>query len=88
MVNICAYQGYTKHRLEALHVFLKKIECRVHLCGINLCLEHPSRDHRLQRILFSASFLAEISVSSPRKTFIFIILKKNLDQSIQKKLFI
>ena len=32
----------------------------------------------------SASFLAELSVSSPRKLFIFIILKKNLDQSIQK----
>ena len=33
-----------------------------------------------------ASFLAEISVSSPRKLFILIIQKKNLDQSIQKNI--
>ena len=31
----------------------------------------------------SASFLAEILVSSPRKILIFIILKKILDQSIK-----
>ena len=45
--------------------------------------------HRVEKtealLVSSASFLAEISVQSPRKLFIFIIVKKNLDQSIQKK---
>ena len=34
--------------------------------------------------VISASFLAEISVSSPRKLFILLSIKYFLDQSIQK----
>ena len=41
-----------------------------------------------QRTTCSASFLAELSVSSPRKLFIFFYLKKKfLDQSIQKRFY-
>ena len=41
-----------------------------------------------QRITFSASFLDEISVSSSRQLFIFLIFKKNLDECIQKHIFL
>ena len=44
------------------------------------------RIYLLHHVWTSASFLAEISVKSPRKLFIFIIQKKCfLDQSIKKK---
>ena len=34
---------------------------------------HPAEPHHPMMVISSASFLAEISVSSPRKVFIFII---------------
>ena len=42
----------------------------------------------LDTITSSASFVAKISVSAPRKIFILTIYKKNLDQSIQKTVYL